>query len=124
VKDNRPVNLDFRTFKLPLPAITSILHRISGGFIFVGVGLLLYLLDLSLQSEAGFARATELLGNTFLKLLLWAVLSGLIYHLVAGFKHLLMDLGIGESLAGGLLAARLVVVVSAFLIILAGVWLW
>ncbi|MDP1756070.1 MAG: succinate dehydrogenase, cytochrome b556 subunit, partial [Pseudohongiella sp.] len=54
MKDNRPINLDFKTLRLPLPAITSILHRISGVIIFGGVFVLLWLLSSSLKSEAGF----------------------------------------------------------------------
>ncbi|MFM1897163.1 MAG: succinate dehydrogenase, cytochrome b556 subunit [Pseudomonadota bacterium] len=124
MKDNRPVNIDFRTLRLPLPAITSILHRISGAFIFVGIAVLLYLLDTSLSSDAGFRLVGELLDNLLVKLLVWAILAGLAYHLVAGIKHLLMDLGIGETLEGAQLGARLVIAVSAVLIVLAGVWVW
>ena len=35
-----------------------------------------------------------------------------------------MDMGVGESLRGGVLGARLVLVVTAVLVILTGVWLW
>jgi succinate dehydrogenase / fumarate reductase cytochrome b subunit len=35
-----------------------------------------------------------------------------------------MDLGVGETLKGGVLGARLVLVVTAVLIALAGVWIW
>jgi len=124
VKPNRPVNLDLGTIALPLPAKASILHRASGVALVVGVGVLLYLLDVSLSGEAGFARVGELLGSVPAKLLVWAVLAALIYHCVAGVKHLLMDLGIGESLEGGILAARITFAVAAVLIVFAGVWLW
>jgi succinate dehydrogenase / fumarate reductase cytochrome b subunit len=124
VKDNRPVNLDFTTFKLPLPAITSILHRISGAVLFVGVALLLYLLDMSLESAEGFATVADWLSMPLGKLLTWLVVSALAYHLIAGLKHLLMDLGIGETLAGGVLGAKLVIALSAAAIIAAGVWIW
>lgn len=58
------------------------------------------------------------------KLVVWAVLAGLLYHLVAGIKHLFMDMGYGETLAGSQLNAKLVIGISALVIILAGVWLW
>ena len=124
MKDKRPVNIDFRTIRLPLPAITSILHRISGAFIFVGIALLLYLLDTSLSSDAGFRLVGELMDNLVVKLLTWTVVAGLLYHLVAGIKHLLMDMGIGETLSGSRTGAKLVIAVSAVLIVIAGVWLW
>jgi len=124
VKPNRPVNLDLGTIALPLPAKASILHRVSGVALFVGVAVLLYLFDLSLAGEEGFARAAGLLATTPAKLVIWAVLAALIYHTVAGVKHLLMDAGIGESLQGGIMAARITFAVAAVLIVLAGVWVW
>lgn len=109
--------------KLPLTAYASILHRISGVFIFAGVALLLCLLGSSLESEESFRAAQESLQSPVAKFALWVVLAGLIYHLVAGTKHLIMDMGIGESLEGGLLGAKLTIAISAVLIILAGVWI-
>lgn len=120
----RPVNLDLGTISLPVTAKASILHRISGVFLVAAVAVLLYLLELSLGSEAGFGRATDILGSTVARLVIWVVLAGLIYHAVAGVKHLLMDLGVGESLEGGLRGARIVFAVSAVLIIAAGFWVW
>jgi succinate dehydrogenase / fumarate reductase cytochrome b subunit len=124
VKDNRPVNLDFKTLRLPLPAITSILHRISGVIVFGGVFVLLWLLSSSLHSEAGFMDVQNWLATPLVKLVVWGILAGLLYHLIAGVKHLVMDLGIGETLQGANTGAKLVVVISVVAIVLAGVWLW
>ncbi|MBK6287366.1 MAG: succinate dehydrogenase, cytochrome b556 subunit [Gammaproteobacteria bacterium] len=124
MKPNRPVNLDMGTINLPIGAKASILHRATGVFLFVGIAVLLCLLGLSLDSAEGFARVRELLGSTLAKFVLWAVLAGLIYHSVAGVKHLFMDFGIGDSLAGGVRAARITFTVAAVLIVLAGVWIW
>ncbi len=124
VKDNRPINLDFTTLRLPLPAITSILHRISGVFIFAGIAVLLWLLAESLASEQGFINVQQWLDTFWVKLLVWSVLAGLLYHLIAGIRHLLMDMDIGETLEGGRMGAKLVVIFSVLAIVLAGVWLW
>ena len=124
VNSKRPVNLDLGKFHFPLPAITSILHRISGIIIFVGVAFLLYGLDLSLSGEDGFNRVSELLDSFLAKLIIWGILSALLYHLVAGIKHLFMDMGIGEDLQSGRLAAKITIAVSIVLILLAGVWVW
>lgn len=109
---------------LPITAWASITHRASGVFLFVGVAVLIYLLDLSLSSPEDFALAKESLQTPLAKFVLWAVLAGLAYHTCAGVKHLIMDMGIGETMEGGVLGARLVIVSSAILIILAGVWVW
>tara|TARA_R110002074_G_scaffold1477_6_gene8733 strand:+ start:340 stop:714 length:375 start_codon:yes stop_codon:yes gene_type:complete len=124
VNSKRPVNLDLSKFHFPLPAITSILHRVSGIIIFVGVAFMLYGLQLSLSGEEGFSRVSGLLDSFLAKLITWGILSALLYHLVAGIKHLLMDMGIGEELESGRLAAKATVVISVILILLAGVWVW
>ena len=124
MKDNRPVHLDLTKIHFPLPAIISILHRISGVFIFAGTAVLLWLLAESLSSEQGFNRVQQWLDMTAVKLLLWAVIAGLLYHLIAGIRHLLMDAGIGESLQGGRTGSVLVIIFSVISIVLAGVWIW
>jgi len=124
VKDTRPVNLDIGTMKLPITAYASILHRISGVFLFIVIGLMIYALDLSLSSQADFDSLAGMLGSPVAKLVLWAVLAGLIYHSVAGVKHLVMDMGYGETYEGGVLGSRITFAVSAILIALAGVWVW
>jgi len=124
VKDKRPVNLDLTQFSFPLPALTSIVHRVTGVALFVGIAILMYILELSLSSEEGFNSVKECLDGFFVKLIIWGLISALLYHLVAGIKHLLMDFGIGETLEGGMLGAKVVIVVSVVLILLAGVWLW
>ncbi len=109
---------------LPLPAVVSILTRASGVFIFLGMAVLIWLLDLSLSGEAGFAEAQQFLMAPMARLVVWAIVAGVIYHAVSGVKHLVADFGVGETLEGGMLAARLVLVCSAILIALAGVWIW
>ncbi len=123
-KNERPVNLDLSTIKLPLAAITSITHRISGVILFVGIGILLWMLELSLSGEAGFRRLQEVLTSPVATFVVWGVLSALAYHLIAGVKHLLMDAGIGETKAGAPRGATIVIIVSLIIILVLGVWLW
>ena len=122
--DKRPVNLDIGTIDLPLPALASITHRITGVILVAGTAILLWLLDESLASEEGFNTVKTLADSFLVKLMVWGVLSALIYHSVAGIKHLIMDMGIGETLEGGQTGARLVIAVSGVLIILTGALIW
>ena len=124
VKDTRPVNLDLTTVTFPLPAITSILHRISGVGLFLGIGVVLYFLQLSLESEAGFERVLELLRATPVKLTIWLILAGLLYHLIAGIKHLLMDWGLGESREGALRGAQVTLVLAIVAAVLSWGLIW
>jgi len=124
VKDNRPVNLDITTIKFPLAAIASILHRISGIGLFIGVGILLYFLQMSLASEAEFKRLLGLFDNSLVKILLWLILAAVFYHLIAGIKHLLLDLGIGESKQGAKSGATITLVLFVIAASGGGIWIW
>lgn len=110
--------------RLPITAWTSIAHRASGVFLFAGVGVLIWMLDESLAGPENFAALQESLSGAVFKFVLWAVLAGLIYHSVAGVKHLIMDAGIGETMEGGIRGSQIVIGISVVLILLAGVWIW
>ena len=124
VVDKRPVNLDISTIRLPITALASITHRISGVILLGAVLILLWMLGVSLESEQGFEFIRELLDSIVAKLIMWAILSALAYHFVAGIRHMIMDMGFWESLEGGKLSAKISFVLSALLIVLAGVWIW
>ncbi len=124
MKDTRPVNLDIGTMRLPITAWASISHRISGVVLFVASIGMLWALDTSLSSAAGFARLGELLSSLPARAMLWVVGTALIYHSLAGIRHLVMDFGIGESMEGGILGSRLVIGLAVVLSILLGVSLW
>lgn len=126
MKTERPVNLSLSPakFSWPVTAMASILHRATGMVLFVGVGFLLYVLDMALASDAGFANASALLNQPLPKLALLAVLAVLTYHLFAGIKHLLLDAHIGDSFEAASRAAWLVFVLSALAVVALGVWLW
>lgn len=122
--DKRPVNLDIGTIKLPITAYVSILHRVSGVALIGAIAILLGLLSYSLKSAEDFASVQTCLSSVPMKLLMLAVLAAFIYHLLAGIKHLIMDMGIGETLEGGKKGATLVLVFAVIGILLAGVWVW
>lgn len=120
----RPVNLDIGTIHLPVTAYVSILHRVSGVVLFGAVGLFLWILDSSLSSEESFNSIKEFMNTLIVQIIIWLSLAALIYHLVAGLRHLVMDYGYGETLSGGILGAKLVLVLSVILMLMAGFWLW
>jgi len=124
VNSQRPVNLDLRTIKLPITAYTSILHRISGIILFIGLVIMLYAFDMSLSSEESFEQVKAYLATPLAKLVIWGLMSALLFHLVAGVRHLIMDMGIGETLEGGKLGSKIVFATAVVLIVLVGVWIW
>ena len=125
VKKQRPVNLDLTTIQFPVTAIASILHRVSGVITFVAIGILLWLLGLSLSSEEGFQAASAIMSSFFVKFIFWGILTALAYHAVGGIRHMFMDFGwLEENLAAGKRSANISFVITVVLSILAGVLVW
>jgi succinate dehydrogenase / fumarate reductase cytochrome b subunit len=124
VNSNRPKNLDLTTIELPLPAKASILHRISGFALFFAVAFMLCALGASLESEQSFNELKDVMNGGLAKFITWGILSALGYHFVAGVKHLLMDMGIGETKESGRTGAIITLIAGVVVIVLAGVWVW
>ena len=91
----KPVFLNLLQIRLPIAGIMSIIHRASGMLMVLLIPLSVYLLDLSLSNEPGFAAVGSLLhsapGSSILFLLLWVLL----HHLYSGVRYLLIDVEIG-----------------------------
>lgn len=121
---NRPINLDLTTVKFPLTAITSILHRISGVLLFLSLPTFLWLLATSLESRAGYQVATTLIGQGWFMVVFWGMLSALLYHILAGFRHLIMDCGFFETVASAKVTATIMLLLFIVLAAALGVWLW
>ena len=124
VKKQRPVNLDLQTITMPINAIASILHRISGVIMLFAVGILLWLLTESLSSEQGFLNVQAIVNGFFGTFILWGILTALAYHIAGGIRHLLMDMGYFEELESGALSAKVSFVATVVLSILAGIMIW
>jgi succinate dehydrogenase / fumarate reductase cytochrome b subunit len=120
----RPKYLNLMQIRMPLPAVVSIMHRISGAALFLALPLLLYWLQQSLTSEEVFNALKATFRNGFVKLVLIGLLWGYFHHLLAGIRHLLLDLDIGTELAGARMSSALVIGVSVALTIMAGAMLW
>lgn len=123
MKHSRPKNLNLFTISFPIPAIVSILHRLSGVALFILIPFLFWAWSYSL-SEDGFNQIQHWFSLTWIKLATWLVLVPLCFHLVAGTRHLLMDLHLGASLTAGRIMAWLTFLVTIVLLIMLGMWIW
>ncbi|NLS11580.1 succinate dehydrogenase cytochrome b556 subunit [Vibrio sp. SM6] len=123
-RKSRPVNLDLQTIHFPISAIASIVHRISGVITFIAIGILLWLLSISLSSPQGFDQASALVGHVLVKFVLWGILTALAYHIAGGIRHLLMDLGHFEELESGAQSAKVVFGATVVLSLLGGILVW
>jgi succinate dehydrogenase / fumarate reductase cytochrome b subunit len=121
----RPVYLNLFAIRQPLPAIASILHRVSGALLFlVGIPLLLWLVQRSLASPEGFAAVTGPLMTPFGKLVVLVLAWSYLFHLLAGLRHLALDLHVGIALAPARSSAAAVLVLSILLTLIVAVRLW
>ena len=126
MNSERPVNLPLPSLflNMPVTAVVSILHRLSGVGLFLGVIYVLYLADLAVGSAAGFDEAARVVATPLGKLGLWVVLAALAFHFLAGVRHLLLDFHVGDSLRGGRIGGWVTFVLTLVVAILAGAWLW
>jgi len=111
--------------RLPLPGRVSILHRVSGALLVMPFAAwALYMLDLSLASEAGFSAIKGYLDLPLVKsgmlLFIWAYS----HHLCAGIRYLVLDLNRGIDLRPARASAWAVLVVSLALTAYFGWKLW
>ncbi len=91
---------DLVHYRLPIPGIASIVHRATGLALFVCFLFLLAMLQMSLKSDAGFeAFRSVVWGNPIAKLVLIGLLFALIYHMVAGIRHMIQDANVWLDLA-------------------------
>lgn len=120
----RPKFLTLTEIRLPLPGFVSILHRLSGAGLFLCLPFVLYLFDLSLESEASFRSFQALVSGTFVKLVLFGLMWAFLHHFCAGIRFLLLDVHKGVDLPRARRSAGAVLVVSLVLTLFAGVWLW
>ena len=123
MRHTRPKNLNLFTIRFPMPAIVSILHRLSGVLLFILIPIILWGFSYSL-TLSGFDDLHQWLRNGYVKFALWLFFIPFCYHLIAGIRHLLSDIHIGDTLKGGRRGAMLTMVISLLFVILAGVWLW
>ena len=126
-KRHRPLNINPFSIQLPLPALISITHRLSGLFLFLCLPALLWCLNMSLESQHSFIKLKKVLTHPLINVLIWLSLAALLFHLLAGMRHLIMDCRIGTSLKGGRLSAWMIVGLfistMTFLAVYFGGWL-
>lgn len=89
---------DLPTYRLPPAGWVSILHRISGLLMFLLLPFILWMFDKSLSSEFSFEifKAAFNVGIGFvpgwlIKLVTLAIIWASLHHLIAGLRHLWMD---------------------------------
>ncbi len=121
----RPKYLDLMEIKQPLPAVVSLLHRVSGALLFFpGIPLLLCSLDMILNSQEDHARFQSLLAIPLIKVVLTLSLWFFLHHFCAGIRFLALDLHYGSTLEQARSSSKIVLAAGIILTLLISVLLW
>ena len=104
--------------------MVSILHRASGAVLFLFIPFLLVLLELTLESPSGFLRFKSVLAHWAVKLLVIGLVWAYLHHLLAGIRHLALDLDYGTELPAARASSTAVLVAAVVLAVTFGVAIW
>lgn len=115
---NRPKNLNLRTIQLPINALVSILHRISGVALFLLLPFMLFALQQSLVSAPSYQALSDLLGHWIIKVLLVACSWAFFHHFYAGIRHLLQDVHWMTTLQKARFTGRVVLILVGLSVVL------
>lgn len=120
----RPKYLNLFQIRLPVTGFVSILHRVSGAALFLFIPLLLTLFEWSLESPQTFARFKAAFSHWSIKLILLGLIWAYLHHLLAGLRHLALDLHYGSELPAARASSWAVLVAAIVLTLLIAVKLW
>ena len=118
----RPLSPHLQVYRLTLTMAMSIVHRITGGALYVGTLLLAWWLIAASADARSFATASWFMSSWVGLLILFGFTWALFHHLLGGVRHALWDAGWGldhpqrEWLAQGTLAGGLVLTLIVWVI--------
>jgi succinate dehydrogenase / fumarate reductase cytochrome b subunit len=107
-----------------VPAVVSILHRVSGAALFLALPALLAWWQCSLTSPDTFAAAKNFAAMPLVKLVIIGLVWAYLHHLCAGLRHLAADVDVGTELKSARAASWLVLAVSLLLTLVIAVRIW
>jgi len=119
--NNHPVSPHLQIYRLPLTALLSITHRITGVILAIGSLLLVWLLSAAAHSAEYYAMLATHLQAWYGQVFLLGFLFSLYLHFCSGIRHLFWDVGYGFELETVDLTARLVIVMA--LVLTAATWI-
>ncbi len=97
----RPVFLDLTRIDMPVMAVLSFAHRVTGVLLFLSIPFVIYLLGLSLSSPQGYETVTSLFDSGLFRLGVLIILWCFSHHFFAGIRYFMLDLDIGVNVING-----------------------
>lgn len=96
---SRPISPHLSVYRMTNSMLMSILHRITGGALYVGTLLLAAWLIAAAMGPDVFAYIQGLFGSWFGKFVLLGYTWALMHHMLGGIRHLVWDTGRGFNLS-------------------------
>ncbi len=119
--------IDAVKYRLPPAGVVSILHRVSGGLMFVLLPFIIWLFDASVSTEISFERFTSvfvagigIFPAWFVKLVVLSLIWAYLHHFIAGVRHIWMDATHSVSKEQGHSSALVTLGLSAVLTVALG----
>ena len=116
----RPLSPHLQIYRLPLPAILSITHRMTGVILSTGTLLLAAWMVALAQGPNSFAIAMMVVGHPLGQLVLFGYSAALFYHMCNGIRHLNWDRGAGLEIESVYRSGKFVI--GAAVILTAALW--
>mgnify|MGYP000674413029 CR=1 FL=1 len=91
----RPLSPHLQIYRLPLPAILSITHRMTGVILSTGTLLLLAWMVAFAQGPSSFALAMMVVRHPLGQPVLFGYRAAIFYHMCNGISHFNWDRGSG-----------------------------
>lgn len=108
----RPLSPHLQIYRLPLPAILSITHRMTGIILSTGTVLLALWIIALAQGPETFAMAMMVVGHPLGQLVLFGYSAALLYHMCNGIRHLNWDRGRGLEIESVYLSGKITIIVA------------
>ncbi|RXF73790.1 succinate dehydrogenase, cytochrome b556 subunit [Hansschlegelia zhihuaiae] len=91
----RPLSPHLQIYRPMLSMMMSIVHRITGGALYVGTVLVVIWLVSAAAGPSAFATAQAVYGSILGQLVLFFYTWALVHHALGGVRHLIWDVGHG-----------------------------
>ena len=121
LQDRRPLSPHLQIYRPMLTMMMSIVHRITGVALYVGMVLIAWYLIAAAAGEQAFSRAYGVLASLPGQVILFGFTWALFHHFLGGIRHAIWDTGVAMDAQGreGLAWATLI----GGIVLTVGVWI-
>ena len=91
----RPLSPHLQIYRWPVTMAMSIAHRVTGGALYFGTLLLVWLLLAAATGQSAYELASSVFGSILGRLVMFGYSFALFHHMLGGIRHFVWDTGRG-----------------------------